>query len=666
MKKIVKVALDVPLYKVFDYSFEDEDCNISQGVRVEVPFGSKKKVGIIVETSDKSSPEHKYKIKKINQVLDTHPVLDKTMMFLCKWAADYYQHPIGQVLFSSLPTKLKQGCDRYYYSKSQLVYEANKIISKTKIVLNNDQKKIHQEIISNSSRFNVHLVEGITGSGKTEVYIKIARDIVESDGQILILVPEINLTPQTVSRFEKYLNCHIKPYHSSLTDKNKFLVWDACSNGKIDIVIGTRSSIFLPFKNLKMIIVDEEHDSSLKQTEKFKYHARDIALVRAKKLKIPVVLGSATPSFESINNANNGKFKQLHLKKRYFTKTMPTVTVVDLNKDTSEDNLSATLIRKIEKELKRGGQVLVFINKRGFSSVMMCKTCGWISKCTSCDAFMTYHRTNNCLQCHHCGKTQILSKKLSYQCTKNCEYIFLGAGTERIEKKLRDIFPTNNIIRVDSDSINSIKKLENFRQQCLEGKVDIIVGTQMLVKGHDFPNLNLVAVVDIDSALFSHDFRSTEKISQQLVQVSGRSGRKSDNSEVVIQTRVPNHPLITELLKKGYSNFSLKALENRRKTNLPPFSYLSLLRISSIKKNAPMSILDTIADKLIKDKNLKILGPAPAPIMRKNNRYIYQLIIQSNNRKLLLLKSSQIREYMVDNKKYDIRWSLDIDPIDLY
>ena len=231
---------------------------------------------------------------------------------------------------------------------------------------------------------------------------------------------------------------------------------------------------------------------------------------------------------------------------------------------------------------------------------------------------MTYHRTNNSLQCHHCGKTQIFSKKLSYQCTKNCEYIFLGAVTERIEKKLRDIFPTNNIIRVDSDSINSIKKLENFRQQCLEGKVDIIVGTQMLVKGHDFPNLNLVAVVDIDSALFSHDFRSTEKISQQLVQVSGRSGRKSDNSEVVIQTRVPNHPLITELLKKGYSNFSLKALENRRKTNLPPFSYLSLLRISSIKKNSPMSILDTIANKLIKDKNLKILGPAPAPIMRKN------------------------------------------------
>ena len=297
---------------------------------------------------------------------------------------------------------------------------------------------------------------------------------------------------------------------------------------------------------------------------------------------------------------------------------------------------------------------------------MMCKTCGWISKCTSCDAFMTYHRTNNCLQCHHCGKTQTLSKKSSYQCTENCEYIFLGTGTERIEKKLRDIFPTNNIIRVDSDSINSIRKLENFRHLCLEGKVDIIVGTQMLVKGHDFPNLNLVAVVDIDSALFSHDFRSTEKISQQLVQVSGRSGRKSDNSEVVIQTRVPNHPLITELLKKGYSNFSLKALESRRKTNLPPFSYLSLLKISSIKKNTPISMLDTIAKKLMKDKNLKILGPAPAPIMRKNNRYIYQLIIQSNNRKLLLLKSSQIREYMVDNKRYDLRWSLDIDPIDLF
>ena len=274
-----------------------------------------KKVGIVVETSDKSSPGQKYKIKKIDRVLDILPVIDKTMMFLCKWAADYYQHPIGQVLFSSLPTKLKQGCDRYYYSKSQLVYEANRIKSKTKIVLNDDQKKVHQEIISNSSVFNVNLIEGITGSGKTEVYIKIARDIVESDGQILILVPEINLTPQTVSRFEKYLNCHIKPYHSSLTDKNKFLVWDACGNGKIDIVIGTRSSIFLPFKNLKMIIVDEEHDSSLKQTEKFKYHARDIALVRAKKLKIPVVLGSATPSFESINNANNGKFKQLHLKK---------------------------------------------------------------------------------------------------------------------------------------------------------------------------------------------------------------------------------------------------------------------------------------------------------------------------------------------------------------
>ncbi len=666
MKKIVKVALDLPIYKEFDYLSECENEDIISGVRVEVPFGTKKKIGIVLESVNYTNERHNYVLKKINKVIDNFPLIDKNMMYLCKWAADYYQYPLGQVLFSTLPLKLKKGANRDYYSNSKFKNNIENTDIKIKVELNDDQKKTYEEIISHLSSFNVNLLEGITGSGKTEVYIKLAEKILINGGQILILVPEINLTPQTVSRFEKYLNCDVACYHSSLTDKNKFITWDACSNGEIDILIGTRSSIFIPFQDLKMIIVDEEHDSSLKQMEKFKYHARDIALVRAKKLKIPVVLGSATPSFESIHNARNGRYKQLFLKKRYYNTSMPTVTVVDLNKDTSEDNLSSTLIRKIKKELNKDGQVLVFVNRRGFSSVMMCKKCGWISKCSRCDAHMTYHKINEYLQCHHCGKIDYINKKSTCHCGDNGEYIFLGSGTERIEIKLKKIFPNHNVVRVDSDSVNNIKKLENFRKSCIEGKIDIIVGTQMLVKGHDFPNLNLVAVVNIDSALFSHDFRSTEKISQQLVQVSGRSGRKSENSEVIIQTRVPNHPLINELLAKGYANFSSKALENRKKTNLPPFSYLCLLRISSAKKSTPVTILDKITRKLTGDKNLKVLGPAPAPIIKKNNMYIYQLIIQSNNRKLLLQKSTQIREYIVENKKYNIKWSLDIDPVDLY
>ena len=508
------------------------------------------------------------------------------------------------------------------------------------------------------------MVGGTTGSGKTELYIKICELVSSEKGQALIIVPEINLTPQTLERFKKYLKSNVKSYHSSLSELEKLDVWLGSKSGNLDIVVGTRSSVFLPFKNLKMIIIDEEHDASLKQQEKFKYHARDLSIIRAKKNDFPIILGSATPSFESLHNCNIGKYKHLELKKKFFKTTPPKIILVDLNKDIPDDGFSAELKRQIQKQLDKGEQTLLFIGRRGFSHTLLCKKCGWVSKCDKCDSYMAYHSNDKKLWCHHCGFKKDYNN--SNNCCNESELIPLGFGTERIEAKLKSLFPSSKILRIDSDNINTTEKLNDFIKKAKDGSIDILIGTQMLVKGHDFPNVSLVGIIDIDSGLHSIDFRGLERTAQLMIQVSGRSGRHKKQGRVIIQTRKPNHPLILELLKNGYRSFSKKALLERKNTYLPPYSYIALLKIGSYKRNICLTFLQKIKNIFDTHKNIYIFGPIPSPMAKKNNMYYFQLIIKSSYRKLLLQKSQEIREYIVEKKINNVRWSLDIDPLDLY
>ena len=720
MKKTIEVALNLPLYKTFDYLIPEDVSNIRAGTRVEVPFGRKKLIGICLGIKKQDSNENfKYKLKHFNKIIDEKPLITNEILRLGKWASKYYQHPIGQVLFSCIPSKIKLGDkikpydDREYkyivtdkeignyfknkhaqkrlYEEIKLengikpskikktllikyliengfidkayITQSNKIIKDIK--LNNEQESAYKKIIKNISSFTPTLIEGVTGSGKTELYIRVAKEVLDSKGQILIIVPEINLTPQTVSRFKDYLDCNISTYHSALTETMRLKTWDNCRNSNIDVLIGTRSAVFLPFVNLKLIVIDEEHDASLKQSEKFRYHARDIALVRAKGANIPILMGSATPSFESFHNSQIKKYDHIVLKNRFRNTKLPTVTVVDIKKDTTKDGFSSTLIRAIKKELSDGKQILLFVGRRGFSHTLLCNTCGWTSKCDKCDTHMTFHEYEKKLWCHHCGAQKKVDLKNICECKAENEIVPLGVGTERVEQKANELFPKSKIMRIDSDTINNISKLNSFLEKAKNGAIDILIGTQMLVKGHDFPNLTLVGIIDIDSGLYSLDFRGIEKIAQMIIQVAGRSGRHSTQGKVIIQTRKPNHPIMTELLENGYNDFANTALKERDESSLPPHSYLSLFRVSSINKGEGLLFLNKIKN-YFNNTDVNILGPAPAPILKKNNRYYYQLLINSHNRNFLLQKSSEIREYILEQKKSNLRWSIDIDPIDLY
>ena len=722
MNKLLNIAFNLPLYETFDYVIRENLANVKVGMRVRASFGRKKYIGIINEIKNEENLENKkYKLKEIDEIIDTKPILTKEIIKLCKWSSNYYQYPLGQVYFSCIPSRLKQGkasdvkkivYREFFYKVTDIpfrnyfknkraqkrIYDYikekrkvnpenikstkplkellnNNLIEKSyinkaqttpkEIILNEEQGKAYEDIMKKITTFSPNLIEGVTGSGKTELYIKIVKDIISCGGQALILVPEINLTPQTLRRFEKYLNCNITEYHSAITDSRKYDIWTKCKEGKIDVLIGTRSAIFLPFKSLKMIIIDEEHDVSLKQSEKFRYHARDLSLVRSKNLNIPILMGSATPSFESLHNCKIGKYRHILLKTRFYKTKLPSVKVVDITKDTFVEGFSSELIKSINKELQAGKQTLLFVGRRGYSNALLCKTCGWTSKCPKCDAYMTFHKNNNLLWCHHCGHKKHLNAENNCKSGKECKIVPLGVGTERVEKRCKELFPKARIMRIDSDTIDNVSKLKEFISKTQSKEVDILVGTQMLAKGHDFPDLNLVGIIDIDAGLYSLDFRGVEKIGQMIIQVAGRSGRHSSQGKLVIQTRKPDNILMKELLNNGYHSFSNKALIERNESSFPPYSYLSLIRVSSLTKNEGLTFLMKVKNNF-NQKIINLLGPAPAPMMKKNNRYYYQLLVNTNNRKLLLNKTSEIREYIIKQKKSNIKWSIDIDPIDLY
>ena len=664
MDQVINVAVNYPLYQTFKYSVPNKIGKVNIGERVLVPFGKKTIVGIVVKREKQVNKDKiNYILKPIIDIIDDHPVVNLEILKICTWASDYYEYPLGQVIFGALPSQLKQGVP---ITNVTIFENQHKKLTaeKLEINLNNEQNSIFKKILRNTDSFSTSLIHGITGSGKTEVYVKLAQEVIRKKKQVLIIVPEINLTPQTITRFEMYIDENIQSYHSGHTLKEKMTTWLNVKNKKLDIVIGTRSSIFLPFKSLGLIIIDEEHDSSLKQQEKFRYHARDLSIMRAKSLNIPIVIGSATPSFESLHNTLLEKFKKYNLTKRYYKTDLPKITLVDLTKDLPQDGISKFLKENITNTLSKKQQILLYIGRRGFSHALTCLECRWISKCKICESFMTYHKNQKLLKCHHCGNKQSISTNPG-KCEK-CSLIPVGFGTQRIEDKIKELFPDARVGRIDSDAISSVKKLRDFINRAKNNEVDILIGTQMIVKGHDFPNVSLVGIIDIDSGLFNLDFRGLERTAQLITQVAGRSGRKNEGGHVIIQTRTPKHPLLDILLSKGYEDFAMKNLNDRKKANLPPYTHLCLVRMSSSKKITAFNFLDEIKCLFSEQKSIFFLGPADAPIPKKNNMYVHQLIVGSKNRTVLRKITQEIRQYITKKKPYNIKWSIDVDPIDLY
>lgn len=537
--------------------------------------------------------------------------------------------------------------------------------------LNQEQRSAVEAIRAGLGGFQPFLLAGVTGSGKTEVYLQLIHQVLEAGKQALVLIPEINLGPQTLARFETRFNARIALLHSSVNDRERLDAWLAARDGEADIIIGTRSALFTPMKNPGLIILDEEHDASYKQQEGLRYHARDLAVVRARQENLPIVLGSATPSLESLHNAHTGRYALLKLTQRAGGAQPPRFLRLDVKSRPLDSGISGPLQQAMTQTLAAGQQVLVFLNRRGFAPSLLCHDCGWISQCPRCDARMTLHQRHNELRCHHCGHAD----RPPLNCP-DCGKVDLrpvGAGTERAEERLSVLFPDHPVLRIDRDSTSRKGSMEALLTTINRGEPCLLVGTQMLAKGHHFPRVTLVAILDADGGLFSADFRASERMAQLIVQVAGRAGRAEEPGKVIIQTHLADHPLLVQLTEQGYFAFADQALSERRAAGLPPFSHLALLRAEAHKPGQAEEFLDqacTEAERLVEKLGLtgiELLGPVPAPMERRAGRFRAQLLLQASTRAALhRLMNSWTADVEQLPGSRTVRWSLDIDPIDLF
>ncbi|WP_459705680.1 primosomal protein N' [Stutzerimonas marianensis] len=537
--------------------------------------------------------------------------------------------------------------------------------------LNSEQQAAFNAIRAGLGAFHAFLLAGVTGSGKTEVYLQLIHQVIASGKQALVLIPEINLGPQTLARFAKRFNARIALLHSNVNDRERLDAWLAARDGEADIIIGTRSALFTPMRHPGLIILDEEHDASYKQQEGLRYHARDLAVVRARQEHVPIVLGSATPSLESLHNAHAGRYALLKLTRRAGDAQPPRFMRLDVKSRPLDAGISGPLQQAMAQTLAAGQQVLVFLNRRGFAPSLICHDCGWLSQCPRCDARMTLHQRHNELRCHHCGHAE----RPPRNCPK-CNRVDLrpiGAGTERAEERLTTLFPDFPVLRIDRDSTSRKGSMEALLHRINRGEPCVLVGTQMLAKGHHFPRVTLVAILDADGGLFSADFRASERMAQLIVQVAGRAGRAEEPGKVIIQTHLADHPLLVQLTEDGYFAFAAQALSERRAAGLPPFSHLALLRAEAHRPGQAEDFLDQAcghAESLLETlglEGIELLGPVPAPMERRAGRFRAQLLLQGNARAplhRLMAAWVPLLEQLPGSRA--VRWSLDVDPIDLF
>jgi primosomal protein N' (replication factor Y) len=722
---ILRVAVPVPLPQLFDYLPPSGTAAeaIVRGTRVCVPFGRSRRVGIVVGTLA-ASEIPTARLKPITAVLDPAPLLSAELMATLEWTARYYQHPLGEVLDTALPAPLRTTRPLPAAGEAALALTANAAqatakpgsasarllerlragpVSFSKLdaqipdwrraatnlrrrglvesiriersplprtrapapPLTHEQQSAVAAIAESSGRFAPVLLEGITGSGKTEVYLALADAALARGEQVLVLVPEIGLTPQLLRRFRERLAAPVHALHSDLADGERTRAWLAAARGESCVILGTRSAVFVPLPRAGLIVVDEEHDTSFKQQDGLRYHARDLALVRAKALDVPVVLGSATPSLETLANVEGGRYRQLHLSSRPGAARTPSLRTIDLRGKRLADGLAPELIAGIRACLARGEQALLFRNRRGFAPVLMCRACGWHAACTRCDKPLTWHRGDARLRCHHCGAQQPVPAACP-QCGR-ADLAPQGLGTERMEQALAGLFPDTPIVRIDRETTQRKGAVEDLLGRLAPDQPGILVGTQMLAKGHDLPNLTFVGLIGVDAGLFSADFRASERLSQLIVQVSGRAGRALKPGAVWLQTHHPDHPLLHDLLKSGYARVARELLDERRAAGLPPYVHLALLRAEAKAPAAVEEFLAAAVDVAQSPKDLSLLGPMPAPMPRRAGSHRGQLLLSADERKTLhaflapwLARVRELREAR------RVRWSIDVDPVDLY
>ncbi len=667
---ILRVAVPTPLRRSFDYlPPEDVDLqSLAPGIRVKVPFGRRTVVGLLVECAADSELETA-RLRRASEVLDSEPLLPPTLLHLCQWAAAYYQHPLGEVLHTVLPVALRQGKPaRIRSHASDRRDSAEEPAPEQPPRLNSGQQQaVHA--INERDGFACYLLDGITGSGKTEVYLRAIAHRLEAGRQALILVPEISLTPQTIARFRRRFRCPISLLHSGLTPRQRLNAWLEAARGDSSIIIGTRSAVFTPMARPGMIIVDEEHDSSFKQQDGFRYSARDLAVMRAHAEGMPIVLGAATPSLASQHKALTGRYTQMRQPQRTGVAELPPCRLLDINDQVLQEGFSPQLLDMIGAHLEHRGQVLVFINRRGFAPVLQCEDCAWVAECEHCDARLTIHRHPPHLRCHHCDQRQPLVRHCPACHSRRLQP--LGLGTERSEQFLQSLFPTTRVIRVDRDSTRRRDALDHQLEEISQQQPCILVGTQMLAKGHHFPGVSLVAVIDADGGLFSADFRGQEQMGQLLIQVAGRAGRAERPGEVIIQTRHSDHHALQTLVNEGYHRFAEDLLAERRAAEMPPFTYLALIRAEAVAAAAPgrfLQALRTQAESMLKDEGLQVqlTGPLPSPMEKRAGRFRAQLLLRSARRAdlhRLLDRLAHVLE--ADRRSRRVRWSMDVDPLDM-
>jgi primosomal protein N' (replication factor Y) (superfamily II helicase) len=729
------VALDTPARLLFDYlppHAGGEAAVPAVGARVRVPFGRRRLIGVVTAVSDRSDLPLA-RLRPILEVLDAVPVLDGAALALLRWAAEYYHHPLGQVLASALPKALRLGAsatpteDRWSLTEagraaaasgeprrarrqrallallaSRAAFAAAELdaldpgwrnvarsllrrgwIASSAVPIPNppsagatlraagptllpEQNTAIEVVSAALGTFGAFVLHGITGSGKTEVYLRLIERVLHGGGRALVLVPEISLTPQLLARVRERFETPIAALHSALTDHERLFAWRSAFLGEARIVLGTRSAVFAPVPQLGLIVVDEEHDGSFKQHEGgFRYCARDLAVLRAQHAGVPVVLGSATPALETLYNVSKGRYARLVLERRAAQAAPPVLRLIDLRASAVHSGLAIASVQAIERHLAADGQVLVFLNRRGYAPTLLCTACGWIAPCRDCDARLTVHLAAGRLRCHHCGADAPLPARCPI-----CGFMVkpVGQGTERIEQSLAALFPQAPIARLDRDTVRRRGDIEGVMRRMSSGEARILVGTQMVTKGHDFPNVSLVVVLNADQGLFSTDFRAPERLAQTIVQVAGRAGRGAKPGEVLIQTEFPDHPLLTSLLAEGYGGFSRSALEERALTHWPPFSRLAALRGSARSANAALEFLSE-ARRLVRraPPGVRLLGPVAAAMRKRAGRHHAQLLVESRIR-------SRLHEFLDDwlpeverlPSGRRVRWALDVDPLELF
>jgi primosomal protein N' (replication factor Y) len=729
-ESLLTIAVPSPLHRSFDYlpPPATDIAALLPGMRVRVPFGARTTIGILLEVTAHSRIDRQ-RLKRALAVLDRSPVLSADILAMARWASAYYQYPIGETLSAALPALLRRGQPpadpdetgwrltpagadldpatlgraprqamvlRQLHARPQGLRRAEleatpevlrtlrekgwievctlaasdtpaPAASEAGHVLNAAQQAAVDAVRETLGGFAAFLLEGVTGSGKTEVYLRIIAAVIAERRQALILVPEIGLTPQLVDRFRRRFAVPLAVLHSGLNDRERLAAWRRAGSGEALIVIGTRSAIFTPLARPGVLVVDEEHDASLKQQDGLRYSARDLAVWRARQLAVPVVLGSATPSLESLYNVAQARYRRLPLPERTGSAGLPSYEILDLRRQPLEHGLSRGMLARIRAHLADDGQVLLFLNRRGYAPTLICHDCGWIAGCSRCDARMTVHQAERQLRCHHCGSQRPVDTRCP--ACGGGDLRPLGQGTERVEQALAEHFPEVERLRIDRDTTRRKGQLASLLQQARAGHGRILLGTQMLAKGHHFPDVTLVGILNVDQGLFGIDFRASERMAQLIVQVAGRAGRRDRTGHVVIQTHHPDHPLLQTLVRQGYSAFARAALAEREAARLPPASHIALVRAEATDASLPAGFLERVRQQIqeLGAADVEVWGPVPAGMERRAGRFRAQLLLQSGQRgSLQRVLGTLVRQLEQAKAARKVRWSVDVDPADMF